>query len=183
MGAAAKNHTKPRGDPALAVREVKLAALSLSEYNPRRISEEQLGQLEKSIRRWRMVEPIVVNRRASGALVVVGGHQRVKVLARLGRARVPAVILSLRPPEEKLLNLALNKLGGEWDLSQLAAVVAELSAAEAALDAAGFSEDEVKELLARAEREARIPAEFPDVPIELEGKIRCPKCGYELSRP
>lgn len=183
MRAQPKNQRKSAADPAARVAQVPVVSLLLSDYNPRRISEEQLSQLEKSITRFRMVEPIVANRRADGSLVVVGGHQRVKILRRLKRRTVPTVILRLPPAEEKLLNLALNKLGGEWDLSQLARIVAELRGAGQSLEDAGFGEEETAELLRRAEREAAALREFQEVKLDVEGSIKCPNCGYELKPP
>lgn len=86
--------------------------------NPRRLTDEQRTQLGESLGRFGLADPIVVNR--SGA--VIGGHQRLKVLADAGvetvDVRVPDRDLS--PEEEQELNLRLNKNGGEWDPDLLA---------------------------------------------------------------
>ena len=46
-----------------------------ADYNPRKISDHDLGALRWSLRFFGIIEPIVVNRRSGR---IVGGHQRVK---------------------------------------------------------------------------------------------------------
>lgn len=113
-------------------------------YNPRMIQDHDLEALRKSLKFFGTVEPVVVNRRSGH---IVGGHQRVKAAEAEGIDSLPVVWVDLDEPSEKQLNLALNKISGEWDLDKLAAVLADLDAAGADLGLTGFTEAELEELL------------------------------------
>jgi len=103
---------------------VKVGDLKPAAYNPRIISDDTLTKLEKGIAEFGMVEPLVVNE----DMTVVGGHQRLKAAINLGIAEVPCVFVKLDKTKEKALNLALNRLHGEWDHGQLAVMLKELEA-------------------------------------------------------
>jgi len=139
-----------------------LADLHAAPYNPRTISDEMLKSLGDSITRFGLVEPVVWNRRTGN---VVGGHQRLKVLQTQGVAETDVVVVDLAPEEEKTLNLALNKITGDWDLPKLSAVLEELQLAGADLNLAGFAEAEIGEIFGEvrmgefAEREESFDAE------------------------
>ena len=47
--------------------------------------------------------------------IVIGGHQRLVAARRLGLKTVPVIYVDLSPEQSHLLNLALNKISGEWD--------------------------------------------------------------------
>lgn len=66
--------------PFLAVEQVDIDSLRPDPANPRRISEEELDSLTRSIRAWGFVEPVVARRQDA---MVIGGHQRL-VAARGG---------------------------------------------------------------------------------------------------
>lgn len=59
---------------------------------------------------------------------MVGGHQRLKVLMDLGYTDVDCVVVELTEENEKALNIALNKISGEWDKEKLALLIADLRA-------------------------------------------------------
>ena len=134
----------------LQIETKPLAELQAAPYNPRTISDEMLKSLGDSITRFGLVEPIVWNRRTGN---VVGGHQRLKVLEAQGVGETDVVVVDLAPEEERTLNLALNKITGDWDLPKLSAVLEELQLAGADLDLAGFAEAEIGEIFAEARRE------------------------------
>jgi len=87
------------------IKKMKLAELKPAPYNPRTISEAALRGLSASIKRFGLVEPIIVNKRSGN---VVGGHQRLKVLESEGVKETQVVIVDLDEAEEKALNVALN---------------------------------------------------------------------------
>ena len=96
----------------------KLADLIPSNYNPRKLSETQKKHLKKSIEKFGYVETIDINTDNA----VIGGHQRLKVMADIGGydeidVRVPN--RKLTEKEEKELNLRLNKNIGEFDYDLL----------------------------------------------------------------
>ena len=112
-------------------------------YNPRKISDHDLEALRRSLRFFGTVEPIVVNQRSGH---IVGGHQRVRAAEAESIETLPVVYVDLDDPSEKQLNLALNRISGEWDLEKLAAVLGDLGAAGADLGLTGFTDAEIAEL-------------------------------------
>jgi len=94
--------------------------LIFAEYNPRQLTTEQHKTLTDSIKRFGLVDPILVNINSERKDVIVGGHQRVTVAKQLGFKEVPTVELDLTPEKERELNIRLNRNTGEWDWDALA---------------------------------------------------------------
>jgi DNA modification methylase len=127
--------------PALGAFEVEtlpLESLQPAAYNPRKIRKRNLEALARELREFGLVEPIVANRRPSGELVIVGGHQRLEAARAIGWPAVPVHVIGVSLEREKALNLALNNpaLQGEWDEDKLRSLLSELPQLEAGL--AGF---------------------------------------------
>lgn len=80
-------------------------------------------------------------------MTVIGGHQRLKVLKELGYTEVECVVVDLDQKKEKALNIALNKISGDWDNDKLEELLAELKQTDIDMDITGFSFDEVDEIL------------------------------------
>lgn len=112
-------------------------------YNARKWSKEQLEALAESIRRFGMVDPVIVNSAENRKNVVIGGHMRLAALKLLGYLRVPVVYVNI-PDEakERELNLRLNRNTGEFDYDLLA----EFD--EAFLKDVGFSSEEMDSIFA-----------------------------------
>lgn len=97
------------------IKRIKLADVKPAAYNPRRQlkpGEKEYEALKASISRWSLVEPLVVNLRTGN---LVGGHQRYNVLLDLGHTEAEAAVVDLDEKQEKLLNVALNRIEGQWD--------------------------------------------------------------------
>jgi ParB-like chromosome segregation protein Spo0J len=124
------------------VRPIK--SIRTAKYNPRKISDQALESLKQSIERFGFVDPVIVNDRTG---VLVGGHQRVKAAKELGLEAVPVVGVNLDEGEEKALNVALNKISGEWDLDLLKGVLEDIQADGLDLSLTGFDEQELASLL------------------------------------
>ena len=94
----------------------KVIDLTKNGYNPRKLSESERRDLEKSIKEFGAVVPIVLNI-GSRTNIIIGGEQRLKIYADLGIAEVECMIPSqeLTLEEEKELNLRLNKNTGSWN--------------------------------------------------------------------
>src|SRR5213593_2811975 len=141
-------------------------------YNPRQISDHDLEALRRSLRFFGTVEPSVVNRRSGH---IVGGHQRVKAAQAEGIATLPACYVDLDDPSEKQLNLALNRIHGEWDEDMLERLLAELKAGGADLALTGFTDDEIAALLVDQEvlqdglTDPNAIPELPDEPATSAG--------------
>jgi ParB-like chromosome segregation protein Spo0J len=89
------------------IRTFNVADISPATYNPRQIDDAALAGLAKSLEKFGLVEPIIVNVR-DGKNVIVGGHQRFKVIQNAGVEKIACVVVDLSVEDEKLLNLALN---------------------------------------------------------------------------
>lgn len=122
--------------------------LQVATYNPRRIPPDQMKALMASIQRFGFVEPVVVNKRTG---VLVGGHQRVEAAKRLKLAKVPVVHIDVSLAEEKALNVALNRIGGEFDMDALGALLKDVQADGLDLELTGFTTKELNQLLATPE--------------------------------
>ncbi len=115
----------------------------VASWNPRRISDKDLVDLRRSIKFFGPVVPLVCNRRSGN---IIGGHQRVRAAALEDLKSLPVVWVDLDEPSEKQLNVALNKITGEWQEPELRELFDSLEAAGADLELTGFSELELKNL-------------------------------------
>ena len=124
----------------------KIGDLKPSKYNPRKdlkSGSPAYNRLKKSIENFDYIEPIVWNKRTDR---IVGGHQRIKILAELGYMVVDVSVVDLSEEKEKALNLALNKTGGNWDLKKLEVVFEDLKLTDLDFEMTGFSDIEVNQL-------------------------------------
>lgn len=131
------------------IKRIKLADVKPAAYNPRRQlkpGEKEYEALKASISRWSLVEPLVVNLRTGN---LVGGHQRYNVLIDLGHTEAEAAVVDLDEKQEKLLNVALNRVEGQWDYSKLEDLFSEFGMED--IFATGFTEGEMKTLFDREE--------------------------------
>jgi len=99
---------------------IEINNLNPAEYNPRQINNKQYEDLKASMEKFGCVDPIIININPERLNVVVGGHQRLRILRELGAEKVPTVSVNLSEEDERELNVRLNKSGGEWDMDILA---------------------------------------------------------------
>lgn len=126
---------------ALNIIQVKVSALNSAPYNPRKWSEEATKQLTESIKKFGLVDPILVNSAENRKNIVIGGHFRLKIAKDLGLKQVPAVYIDIPDIEqEKELNIRLNKNLGDWDYKMLA----EFD--DSFLSEIGFSSEELDDI-------------------------------------
>ncbi len=130
----------------MEIRRMKIDDINPAHYNPRkdlRPGDPEYEKLKKSILEFSLVEPLVWNER-TGRLV--GGHQRLKVLKELGYTEVEVSVVDLPEDKEKALNIALNKIQGEWDEEKLQVLLEELYR-EGLSELTGFDETELKKIV------------------------------------
>ncbi len=131
------------------VREIEIEKLNEAPYNPRIKLEPGMPEWEKlkrSIEEFDNIVPLVWNERTGN---LVGGHQRLAVLKSLGRTTADVSVVDLDENEEKILNIALNKIKGRWDYDKLADLIGDFDEQVAALS--GFAAEEIAVMLASNE--------------------------------
>lgn len=104
----------------MTVEYYKPNQLIMAEYNPRQLTKDQHSQLKDSIKRFGLVDPLIVNKNKERKNILVGGHQRLRIAKELGINKIPCVEVNLNIDQEKELNIRLNKNVGEWDYDSLA---------------------------------------------------------------
>lgn len=105
----------------ISIVQIPIGDLNPAVYNPRRWEKEALKQLSESVKKYGLVDPILVNNAPNRKNIVIGGHMRLKVAKDMGIMTVPVVFLTIPDIEkEKELNIRLNRNTGEWDWSKLA---------------------------------------------------------------
>lgn len=115
-------------------------------YNPRKDlkpDDAEYIKIKNSIVKFGFVSPLVINK----DMTVIGGHQRLKVLKDLEITEVECIVVDLDKTNEKALNIALNKIQGDWDEDKLEALLQELKLEEFDMNLTGFDFDEVDEIL------------------------------------
>lgn len=141
----------------MKVETVPIEKIKFAPYNARKMRASEMKKLERSIQENNCYEPPIVN---SQTWHVVGGNQRLRASIKLGYKEVDAVIVDLPLEKEKLLNLALNRIQGEWDFDKLPALIDELSRiSDIDLSLSGFDFSEIDELLEDM-REPKDPDDF-----------------------
>lgn len=137
----------------MQITKKKIDELKPANYNPRKNlkpGDKEYEKLKKSIKEFGYVEPVIYNKRTG---IVVGGHQRLKVLKDLGYEEIDCVIVDLDEAKEKALNIALNKISGEWNNNLLADLLKELDQEGFDVTLTGFDLDEAKELFGKGSLE------------------------------
>jgi hypothetical protein len=130
----------------MQIEKLRIDELKAASYNPRKKlkpGDAEFEKLKRSIEEFGYVEPIIVNKRTGN---ICGGHQRAEVLRTLGYTEADAVIVDLDEQQEKALNLALNRISGEWDEGLLTELLKDLEQSGFDLELTGFDMAEVKDL-------------------------------------
>lgn len=123
---------------------LSISELSPAEYNPREISPHDFEALKRSLREFGFVDPVIC-RMANKA--IIGGHKRVEAAIALGIKKVPVILTDVTEEQAKILNLALNRISGEWDKEKLKALFVDLNNLQLDLSLTGFNPEEISQLL------------------------------------
>jgi len=110
----------------MLVKKVPVSKINPAPYNPRidlKPEDPEYQKLKNSITTFGYVDPVIWNE-STGNLV--GGHQRFKILIEQGLSEIEASVVNLPLEKEKALNLALNKIQGNWDNEKLVMLLDEL---------------------------------------------------------
>lgn len=97
----------------------RVSDLIPQEVNPRKISDKQMSDLKRSLKKFNLVEIPAVDYDGT----ILAGHQRIKALQLLERGDE---VIDIRVPNRKLTEkeakeylIGSNKLGGDWDFDLL----------------------------------------------------------------
>ena len=144
----------------MKIEKLKTKLLLPADYNPRKDlkpGDAEYDKLKRSIEQFGYVEPVIWNKTTGR---VVGGHQRLKVLLDLGMTEVECVVIEMDEDKEKALNIALNKISGDWDKDKLALLIADLQGADFDVSLTGFDPSELDDLFKDSLKEGIHDDEF-----------------------
>lgn len=150
----------------MEIKELPLKELKPAAYNPRKKlkkGDKEYEKIKQSLLKFGYVDPIIVNE----DLTVIGGHQRLTVLKDLDYETAKCVIVDLPKEDEKALNIALNKITGQWDEALLADLLLDLQESDFNLDLTGFEPPEIDDILSNVHDKELSEDEF-DVEEELK---------------
>ncbi|MFB0830931.1 DNA methyltransferase [Brevibacillus laterosporus] len=130
------------------IQRIPIQKISPAEYNPRidlQPGDSEYEKLKRSLEDFGYVEPLVWNQRTGN---LVGGHQRFKILVEeQGYTEVDVSVVDLDEQKEKALNIALNKIDGQWDEEKLFQILSELQDSDIDVTLTGFDDDDISQLI------------------------------------
>jgi len=147
-------------------KKLKIDTLIPAKYNPRKAlkpGDAEFEKIKNSITEFGYVDPIIVNT----DMTIIGGHQRWSVLKTLGYTEVDCVVIEIDKTKEKALNIALNKVTGEWNKELLADLIKDLQSLDYDVSFTGFDPPEIDELFNEVHSKETKEDEF-DVDKALE---------------
>jgi len=151
----------------MVIEKIQTERLIPADYNPRKDlkpGDPEYEKLKHSLEEFGYVEPVIWNKTTS---YVVGGHQRLKVLLDMGITEVECVVVEMDAEKEKALNVALNKISGDWDKDKLALLIADLQGADFDVSLTGFDPGEIDDLFKDSLKDGIKDDDF-DVDAELQ---------------
>jgi hypothetical protein len=153
---------------SLNLQKISVTKLNPAAYNPRidlKPGDPDYEKLLASIEEFGYVDPIIWNSRTGN---VVGGHQRLKILINLGYSEIDCVVVDMDEVREKALNIALNKISGDWDAPKLAELLQDLEQKGFRLDLTGHDAPEVDKLFQKWKREQESKDAEDDFNVQSE---------------
>ena len=150
----------------------RIEDLRPAEYNPRKQLQPGDAEYEKiknSLLHFGYVDPIIINKDGT----IIGGHQRATVMKDLGTIEAECVAVDLSKEDEKALNIALNKISGEWDMEKLGVLLEELNTV-GVMELTGFDVEEYTKMFVKDEVKEDnfdIDSNIPKVPYTKQGDI------------
>jgi len=126
-------------------KKIPIDDLIPASYNPRKKlkpGDREYEKIKNSIKEFGYVDPIIVNE----DMTVIGGHQRITVLKEMGYTEIDCVVIEIDKTKEKALNIALNKISGEWNKELLAELIQDLQSMDFDIGFTGFDPPEIDQL-------------------------------------
>lgn len=146
----------------------KIKDLIPAAYNPRKKlkpGDKEYEKIKHSIEEFGYVEPVIIN----SDMTIIGGHQRVTVLQSLGYEEIDCVMIDIDKTKEKALNIALNKITGEWNKELLADLIKDLQSTDLDVGVTGFEPPEIEQLFNSVHDKKVTEDDF-----DVEGELKKP---------
>ena len=150
----------------------RIEDLKPADYNPRKQlkpGDAEYEKIKNSLIHFGYVDPIIINKDGT----IIGGHQRATVMKDLGTEEAECVVVDLSKEDEKALNVALNKISGEWDMEKLGVLLDELHTV-GVMELTGFDVEEYTKMFVKDEVKEDnfdIDNNIPKVPFSKQGDI------------
>ena len=103
--------------------DIPIDQLVPAEWNPNQMDSAMQSRLRESVKRFGLVENLVVRRVGQGSHEVLSGNQRLQILKEMNSETIPCVVVDLDDGRARLLAQALNRIEGEDDLGLKAELV------------------------------------------------------------
>lgn len=134
------------GEFGIRTERRRLNEIFPADYNPRKDlqpEDEEWKNIARSLAEFGYVDPIIINQDGT----IIGGHQRAKVMQAMGHTEADVVVVDMGKSDEMALNIALNKIGGQWDLDKLKDALQDIDTSSLDIKVTGFSEGEIQLML------------------------------------
>jgi len=130
------------------------ASVGIAKNNPNRMEAEKYGLLVKAIERFGFLSPILIRQHSEAETPyeyqVIDGHHRLRAAQDLKLDQIPAVLVKSDDDEMNALQIGMNRLRGELDLSMTSQIMLELKSANWSMEDLshlGFTTDELDVML------------------------------------
>ena len=107
----------------MKVVELPIEHLRPAPWNANVMDEGDQARLKASLKRYGLVQNLLVRKLPDGTCEVLSGNQRLKELGDGGTLSAPCVVVNLSDADARLLSQALNRIHGEDDLGLRAEVI------------------------------------------------------------
>lgn len=137
--------------------KINIDEIKPAPYNPRVMPPREMQKLEKSIKTYGLADPIIIDLTDNNT--IISGHQRYEVLQKLGKEDLTLIkhgdiglVLDTQTVtikdknDQKSMNLAFNRIRGEWDFNLLDDVLTDLTSDGYDMDLTGFDDYELIEM-------------------------------------
>lgn len=166
------------------VKSVKIDSISQDPANVRKHSERNLEAIKASLRKFGQQKPIVIDTKG----IILAGNGTYEAARSLGWETILAVKTDLIGSDATAYAIADNRTAelAEWDDTALAETLRALQSEEYNLEAAGFLDQEIDDLITKLGNEQLVP-DFQPGSIDDQGrldekaKVICPECHHEFT--
>lgn len=156
---------------------VPVGSLKPAAYNPRTMDTDEMRRLRLSLRTYGFVDPVIAQK---STRLVIGGHQRLDAAKAEGYTEVPVVFVDIDDKHAMALNLALNRISGEFDYRKLSEVIAQIDTGEIKnMEITGFALDEIEKIMTFSFSDLKTKHK-PEQSESEDNTVICPRCSHEF---